>query len=127
MILADTNVIIEYWNNPTDEVRNIFCKNDIATCGIIKTELLRGAKSDKEFNLINEALNSFYFLNFDDDNDWIMLANFLRRLRQNGLSVPFQDAVIAYLSVKYDCQIWTYDKHFKLMQIVIPEIRLYKY
>lgn len=27
--------------------------------------------------------------------------------------------------VKNNCEVWTNDKHFKLMQIVIPELKLF--
>ena len=32
MILADTNVIIDFWDNPNDEYARIFEDNEIATC-----------------------------------------------------------------------------------------------
>lgn len=57
MILADTNVIIDFWNSPTTKAKKIFSENDIA--------------------------------------------------------------------IKYDCEIWTNDKHFKLMKTVLPTLRLY--
>ena len=87
MILVDTNIIIDFWDKPTDDAKKIFEENEIATCGVIKTELLRGSN--------------------------------------NGLAVPFQDAIIAYLAIKYNCEVWTNDKHFKLMQVVLPELKLF--
>lgn len=47
MILADTNIIIDFWDKPTDDAKKIFEENEIATCGVIKTELLRGSNSDQ--------------------------------------------------------------------------------
>ena len=29
------------------------------------------------------------------------------------------------IAIKYDCEIWTNDKHFKLMKTVLPTLRLY--
>ena len=49
MILVDTNIIIDFWNNPTAASAKIFSENDIALCGVIKTELLRGSKSANDF------------------------------------------------------------------------------
>ena len=72
MILVDTNVIIDFWNKPTD------------------------VKQKKVF----------------EEND-------------NGLVVPFQDAMVAYLAIKNNCEVWTNDKHFKLMQVVLPELKLF--
>lgn len=124
MIIADTNIIIDFWNNPTEKARRIFADNDIATCGVIKTELLRGARSEQQFTEFTEALNDFSYLTFDE-SDWIELAEEFITFRKNGLTVPFQDAMIASLGIKYNCSIWTNDKHFKLMQVVLPKLQIF--
>ena len=125
MILADTNVIIDFWDNPNDEYARIFEDNEIATCGVIKTELLRGSNSEKQFSQIEEALNDFTYFSFSE-KDWISLSKLFITLKKNGLAVPFQDAMIAYLAIKHDCELWTNDKHFKLMQVVLPSLRLFR-
>ena len=125
MILADTNVIIDFWDKPNDEYAKIFEDNEIATCGVIKTELLHGSSSEKQFSQIEEALCDFTYLSFSE-KDWISLSKLFITLKKNGLAVPFQDAMIAYLAIKYNCEVWTNDKHFKLMQIVLPELRLFR-
>ena len=125
MILADTNVIIDFWDNPNDEYARIFEDNEIATCGVITTELLRGSNSEKQFSQIEEALNDFTYFSFSE-KDWISLSKLFITLKKNGLAVPFQDAMIAYLAIKHDCEVWTNDKHFKLMQVVLPSLRLFR-
>lgn len=125
MILADTNVIIDFWDNPNDEYARIFEDNEIATCGVIKTELLRGSNSEKQFSQIEEALDDFTYFSFSE-KDWISLSKLFITLKKNGLAVPFQDAMIAYLAIKHDCEVWTNDKHFKLMQVVLPSLRLFR-
>ena len=125
MIIADTDVIIDFWDNPNDEYARIFEDNEIATCGVIKTELLRGSNSEKQFSQIEEALNDFTYFSFSE-KDWISLSKLFITLKKNGLAVPFQDAMIAYLAIKHDCEVWTNDKHFKLMQVVLPSLRLFR-
>ena len=124
MILVDTNIIIDFWNNPTEEARKIFEENEIFICGVIKSELLRGSNSEKQFFQMENALNDFSYLTFSE-NDWLMLAKQFITLKQSGLVVPFQDAMIAYLAIKNNCLVWTNDKHFKLMQIALPALRLF--
>lgn len=124
MILADTNIIIDFQNNPTAKAEKIFFENDIAICGVIKTELLRGSKTDDEFVQIETPLEDCYYLNFAK-NDWTALAKLFIILKKNGLTVPFQDVMIAYLAIKYNCEIWTNDRHFKLMQTALPALKLY--
>ena len=123
MILVDTNIIIDFWDNPTEQARNIFEQNEIAICGVIKTELLRGSNSEKQFSLMETALEDFSYLTFAE-SDWLSLAKQFIILKQNGLTVPFQDAIIAYLAIKNGCEVWTNDKHFRLMQTVLPRLQL---
>lgn len=123
MILADTNVIIDFWDRPTEEAKKLFEENEIATCGVIKTELLRGSNSEKQFSQMEEALDDFTYLSFSE-KDWISLSRQFITLKQNGLAVPFQDAMIAYLAIKNNCEVWTNDKHFKLMQVILPKLKL---
>ena len=124
MILADTNVIIDFWNNPTEEAKNIFETEEVAICGVIKSELLRGSASEKQFSQMELALSDFEYLPFEE-SDWNLLARLFVALKKNGLAVPFQDAMIAYLAMKNDVAVWTNDKHFKLMQIALPALKLY--
>ena len=124
MILADTNIIIDFWNKPAVAAEKIFSENDIAICGVIKTELLRGSQSADDFAQIQMSLADFYYLNFAE-NDWVALAKQFITLKKHGLIVPFQDAMIAFLAIKYDCEVWTNDKHFKLMQTAIPQLKLF--
>ena len=124
MILADTNIIIDFWNKPTEPIEKIFDTEEIATCGVIKAELLRGSHSEKQFSQIEKALSDFTYLTFSDI-DWIGLSKQFIVLKRSGLAVPFQDAMIAYLAIKYNCEVWTNDKHFRLMQVVLPDLKLY--
>lgn len=123
MILVDTNVIIDFWDKPDDESARIFAENEIATCGVIKAELLRGSDSERQFAQIEEALHDFAYLPFSEE-DWVSLSRQLIALKRSGLAVPFQDAMIACLAIKHDCEVWTNDKHFRLMQTALPALKL---
>ena len=37
MIFVDTNILIDFWKNPTSEKQLIFEQEEIATCGVIFT------------------------------------------------------------------------------------------
>jgi len=123
LILVDTNIFIDYWKKPSDEYTKIFQENEIAICGVIQTELLRGCNSKDQFSKVLNALNCFEYLKFEV-NDWIQIANFFITLRRSGLAIPFQDGIIAYLAKKHNCIIWTNDNHFKLIKTIVPEIKL---
>ena len=50
----------------------------------------------------------------------------LYKLRKGGLSVPFPDAIIATVALKYDIPVWTGDGHFQLMQNILKDLKLYQ-
>ena len=124
MILVDTNILIDFWKNPTSEKQLIFEQEEIATCGVIFTEILRGSKNPKESEKLKTALECFEYLSFEKQ-DWLEVACLFVKLKKSGLTVPFQDGIIAYLAIKNDCQIWTLDNHFKLIKTVVPSLKLY--
>lgn len=98
--------------------------NEVSVCGVIKAELLRGANTEEEYHKIDDALTCFDYLSFLE-SDWGQLAKFFITLKKNGIAVPFQDGIIAYLAIKNDCSVWTNDNHFKLIQVAKPELKLF--
>lgn len=127
-ILADSNVFIDFWNaapysKELEEFTKIFSDNDIVVCGIVRAELLHGAYSDKNRYEIHEVFRLFDMLNLDD-SDWETLGDQLYLFRRQGVTIPFSDAVIASIAMKYDIPIWTNDNHYKLMQTVMAEMRV---
>lgn len=80
-----------------DNQKKVFLYNEIAICGVIKSELLRGTSSEKQFIEVFNALDCFNYL-FFEESDWSELAKLFVDLRKNGISIPFQDGMIAYLA-----------------------------
>lgn len=44
MILWDTNILIDFWKNPKELNKLNISKDKHSVCGIVKCELLHGAK-----------------------------------------------------------------------------------
>ncbi len=126
LLLADSNIIIDFWKKPDFQTRGIFENEQIAICGIIQAELIHGARSEKELSYIIKALDDLIFLEIDSE-DWVEIGKYLNILKRNGVTIPFQDAIITYIAVKYDALLWTNDQHFKLIQTTIKELQLFKY
>ena len=91
---------------------------------LIELELIHGALSDKDISNILDALSCFEKLPFD--GDWVFLGKMLYKLRKSGITVPFTDAMIAQIAIKYDISLITNDRHFELIRDVIPELQLYQ-
>ena len=97
MILVDTNVIVDIWNKASEEEIETFYEQDIVICGVVKSELLHGAYSEKNLNQISRDLGLLEEYNIQDDQ-WDAFGRFLYKLRTNGLSVPYADALIAFIA-----------------------------
>ena len=127
MILLDTNVVIDMINNSQDAHWELLNKEDGVVCGIVIAELYRGIKNAAEENAVELFVNAVDELPLDSDasgEDWKKIGMFIADLRKSGLSVPFQDAVIAYLAIKYKTTLCTNDRHFKLIQTVNEKLQL---
>lgn len=66
VILVDTNVIIDFGRNPSEALKKIFIEEKVAICGIIKAELMHGARSEKDLHTISEALADFEYISLDE-------------------------------------------------------------
>ena len=56
MILFDTNVLIDYWKKPEELLKLNITPDKYAICGVVKSELLHGARTNKE---IDDILHFF--------------------------------------------------------------------
>jgi len=124
MILIDSNVLIDYWKKPTELLNLNISPEKYAICGIVKSELLHGARTNEEINKILHFFSSFNLLH-TDEYDFEGVGFIMQTLRENGLTLPLADVMIAFCAIKYDVPLWTRDKHFRLIQGLFPELTFY--
>lgn len=125
MILADTNIFIDYFRGHNKEFNNTFDSLKIGICGIVKSELLHGALTDDEADNMIKTFTSFELITIDE-YDWEFSGLMLQTIRQQGFTLPVTDVLIAYLAIKYDIPVWTKDKHFTVIKAIYPELKLYE-
>ena len=125
MILLDSNILIDYWRKPEELLKLNISKDKHSICGVVKSELLHGAKDDEEADRMLVFFQSFNLVTVDE-YDWELSGLMLQNFHQEGYSIPVTDALIAYLGIKYDIPVWTKDHNFKLIQAVYPELKLYE-
>jgi hypothetical protein len=122
-VLVDTSIWIEYFNKPESKtgasIEALIKKWEVCAAGIILTELLQGAKVEKEFNSILESIVALPFLEITLAT-WINAGKISFSLRRKGITIPTTDLIIASLALEYDCSIFTLDPHFKK----IPDLKL---
>lgn len=125
-ILVDTSVWIQYFNKLDSKsgksIEGLLGEGRVVGSGVVLTELLQGAKIEKEFNAILESMTALPFLE-TTLNTWIKAGRISYTLRRKGTPIPTTDLIIASLALEYDCLIFTLDPHFEK----IPDIELYKY
>lgn len=82
--------------------------------GIIKAELLRGAKSKAEFGRLGNLLEGLTPLPLDE-GFWDDLALFSFGLFRKGLTIPLVDTAIALLCIQGGAALLHRDRHFDLI------------
>ena len=125
MILVDTNIIIDFWQNPSGALRRVFIEETVAICGITKAELMHGAESEGDLLIISKALSDFEYIPMDE-LIWDEVGRLSYLLRKSGITVPFQDVALCALALRYDLPIYSNDKHFALIKTEIEDLRLFK-
>ena len=125
MILVDSNILIDYYRDRNSELAQQIDSLPISLCGPVKTEVLHGAKDDDEIDLILHSFSTFDLL-VTDEYDYEYSGLLLQNLRKQGIQLPMADALIAYTAIKYDVPLWTKDKHFKYIQAIYPELKLFE-
>ena len=125
-VLVDTSIWIEYFNKPDSNagksLENLLKKGRVFLTGIILTELLQGAKIEKEFESILESMLALPFLE-TTHNTWIQAGRISFALCKKGITIPTTNLIIASLSLENNCKIFTLDLHFNK----IPRINIYPY
>lgn len=125
MILVDSTVVIDYLRTADAKLVSVFRIHDAAICGATRAEVLNGTRSPSHRTQLINALNTFKQLSFPEAL-WDNLGDNLRALRAAGVTVPFADVIIATVAIENDVELWARDNQFKLIQTVLPRLRLFQ-
>lgn len=116
-VLADTSAWIEFFRkkDPYYKVILELIDNDSICCvGIVLAELLQGAKSQKELNVLKEFLYVFDFLP-DSTEMWRKAGELSYSLRQKGKTVGLSDCYISVTVNANNVKLLTMDRHFEII------------
>ena len=125
MILLDTSVIFDHTRGTDARLARWFAIYPVAVCGIVRSEVLHGARNPADRAKLLALLNLFIHLPVPD-SIWDTVGDNLSVLRSNGVTVPFPDAVLATLAIVNDVELWTRDSHFTLVQQYLPLLKLFQ-
>lgn len=97
-----------------EKIEILLGEDCVAISGIIKLELLSGARTDKEYRELLEDLESLHYIP-TDEGVWRCSYRLSRDIKKEGLSIPAADLLIASVAITAGCEIMHLDKHFTLL------------
>ncbi len=129
MVLVDSSVWIEALRRDGRldvklALENLLEEYEASWCGPVKLEVLGGARQ-QERKALEEQFSCIPYFPMTDAA-WDAAKNLAWRLRDRGCTAPWNDILIASLSVKAECRIYAVDKHFNLMYEAGAGICLYE-
>lgn len=119
-VLIDTSVWIAYFQAkaPTgilEKVDELLSDGDIHVPKIVLAELIQGAHSEKNLEVIREFVEAFTIISESADT-WLEAGRFSFALKKKGKTINLAACYIAILAKEHKCSILTLDKHFKEIQ-----------
>lgn len=122
MVIVDTSAWIEFFRRQGDPkvklaVRALIDEFEATLCGPVELEFLGGALPREKdrlkawFNVLPYARN--------DQKLWRKAADTYATLRGKGVTIPWNDALIATITTEQNCRVYAVDKHFEAMEKLI--------
>ena len=122
-VLVDSSAWIDFFrddNSPYGMIVDALLHEElVCTSGLIKAEIVPGARTKKEFNLLREYFNILPLLE-DPDNMWDEVIKAQRQLKQKGINgVGIPDLIVAVTALAHDVEVFSKDRHFGVMKKII--------
>lgn len=114
-VLIDSNIYIACLAAGLDPVQEILSRHaldDIASCGVVKAEVLRGVRGPK----LRKNLEDFFAVTqmiTTNASLWDAAWQLAWNLDRQGKPLPLQDIVIACCALRAGATVMTRDKHFQ--------------
>jgi predicted nucleic acid-binding protein len=125
MILLDTSVVVDHVRGRDAKLKSLIPTLPAAVCGVSRAELLCGARTPAERQALMTALGTYRQVPIPDAL-WDTVGDHLAALRAAGVTVPFPDVAIATVAIANGIELWARDRHFPLIQSILPALRLFQ-
>ena len=122
LVLIDSNIYIGCLNaglDPVTEISKRVALDDIACCGVVKAEVLRGIRGQRQ----RERFEEFFAVTqmiATTSGLWDEVWQLAWKLDRMGKILPLHDIVIACCALRAEATVMTRDKHFG----EIPDLRV---
>jgi hypothetical protein len=125
LIIVDTDVLVTAYNRKSSreraELSRLVEAGEAAITGVIIAEVLRGARSDTEYDDMAEELLAMHFID-SGQAAWQGAARILYDLKRAGQIIPLADAIISAEALLSDSAIYGHDQHFRR----VPGLRIHE-
>ena len=124
LILVDSCIFITLMKtgfDPCGELLGRLALEDLATCGMVRLEVIRGIAYPKP----RRAVEGFFDVmqNVPTDNQlWESATELGWQVTRKGYNLPAQDIIIAACALRVKAAVLTFDRHFA----AIPGLRVYR-
>jgi predicted nucleic acid-binding protein len=123
-VLVDSCVFIgllREGRDPIAELAERIPLDQLATCGMVRLEVIRGLSQPKARRILEEFMD--VMLNVPTDNRlWEQATDLAWKLGRSGVTLPSGDIIIAACAQRLPAAVLTYDKHF----LSIPDMKVFR-
>lgn len=119
-ILVDTSAWIEFFRKKApyyETVLELIDSSRVCCTGIVLAELIQGAKSQKELDVLKEFLHVFDFIP-DSTELWEKAGELSFLLRLKGKIAGLADCYISVVASSNNVKLFTLGKHFEIISKV---------
>ena len=118
-VLVDTSAWIEFFriNGNTgvrEDISRLLDENAILLCGMVFAELLKGARSEKEYRELEDRLSTLPYLE-TPETVWKKIGRLASNLLRKGVQVPTTYLLIATIAIENRVPLMHQDKHFSIL------------
>ncbi len=117
-VLVDTSAWIEFFKKKEpwySAVSGLMDDKRVCCAGIVLAELMQGAKSEKEMEVLRDFRHVFEFLNESVDL-WQGAGELSQALLRKGKSIGLSDCYLAVSAKAGEVKVLTIDKHFEAIK-----------
>jgi len=124
-VMVDSNVYIDLLKvrkDPTRILGSWAGERNLAICGMIRMEVLRGVKVPKVYQSIANFMDVMINVR-TNDSFWDEAAALAWQLDRKGQVIPSQDIIIATCASRLGAAILTSDAHFRVidgLEVIAP-------
>jgi predicted nucleic acid-binding protein len=115
MILVDSCVYVSLLRerkDPAENLARLFEDDELATCGVVRSEVLRGIRSVSLYTKVSSYFECQIYLP-TLTHIWEATERLAWEMDRKGFVIPLTDALIAATALEAEARVFTYDRHFK--------------